>query len=303
MPYANVGNTKLFFDIYGSKLSQHNGQVTEKPTLLIIHGEHGIADHTLYTDFWSQFSNIAQVIFLDQRGSGRSKDPEQSNWNLKRWGDDIFEFCQVLNIEEPIVVGISSGGHSLLSYATCYPLHPKGLILCDSEARFNKNRVLKAFQKKSGTETRDLVAELFEKFSYSSIETYKKYCMRHYGRHAYTSHQLSTCIPHYEVAMHYGRNELFTFNFLNELDKIQCQCLILAADESPIHTYEAAIETYTKLPQQLGTLHLIKDAGSPVYEDSPEEVSKIIQDFLLNRLTKSEVSETNAQKETEGSPA
>ena len=94
MPYVNVGNTKLFFDIYGSKLSHQNEQVTEKPTLLIIHGESGIADHTLYTNFWSQFSNIAQVVFLDQRGSGRSHDPQQSNWNLKRWGDDILEFCQ-----------------------------------------------------------------------------------------------------------------------------------------------------------------------------------------------------------------
>ena len=90
MPKINIGSATLFFDIYGSKLDIKT-TITEKPTLLVLHGAHGLVDHTLYVEFWSQFSDIAQVIFLDQRGCGRSDWRNKNEWNVKRWGEDVYE--------------------------------------------------------------------------------------------------------------------------------------------------------------------------------------------------------------------
>ena len=67
MPKIKINNTHLFFDVYGSHLQILHDSVIEKPTLLVLHGGHGVADQPLYVDFWSRFSDIAQVIFLDQR--------------------------------------------------------------------------------------------------------------------------------------------------------------------------------------------------------------------------------------------
>lgn len=80
--YIDIRGCKLFFDVYGSKLDILADTVKEKPTLLVIHGGHGLADHTLYPEFWSQFQDVAQVVFLDQRGCGRSECDDPQQWNL-----------------------------------------------------------------------------------------------------------------------------------------------------------------------------------------------------------------------------
>lgn len=82
MPKIKINDTHLFFNIYGSQLNIGASDVKEKQTLLVLHGGHGFADHTLYVEFWSQFADSIQVIFLDQRGCGRSDVCDSSEWNL-----------------------------------------------------------------------------------------------------------------------------------------------------------------------------------------------------------------------------
>ncbi len=103
--FVKVNNIDLFFDVYGSKLCIEKDRVVEKTTLLFLHGGPGLADHTLYVEFWSQLSDVAQVVFIDLRGQGRSGGWDTPKfWNLKQWADDIHAFCQELKIEKPIVV-------------------------------------------------------------------------------------------------------------------------------------------------------------------------------------------------------
>ena len=99
--FIEVNGTKLFFDVYGSALKVEKSNVIEKPTLIVLHGGHGFIDHTLYVEFWSQFSDQAQVVFLDQRGCGRSSPDKEEHWNLKTWAEDLYQFCQKLDIKNP----------------------------------------------------------------------------------------------------------------------------------------------------------------------------------------------------------
>lgn len=62
--FIKINDGNLFFDVYGSKLSLIKDSVEQKPTLIVLHGGHGFADHTLYVEFWSQFQDIMQVIFI-----------------------------------------------------------------------------------------------------------------------------------------------------------------------------------------------------------------------------------------------
>ena len=95
MPKIKINQTELFFDIYGSELLINKTSVSHKKTLIVLHGGHGFADHTLYVDFWSQFSDIVQVIFLDQRGCGRSDPSCSKNWNLETWALIFFIFAKL----------------------------------------------------------------------------------------------------------------------------------------------------------------------------------------------------------------
>src|SRR5205807_6780779 len=97
-----VGDCKLFFDVDGAKLRPDGPKMREMPTLVLLHGGPGF-DHSLYKPAFSCLTDVAQVIYLDHRGQGRSDRCDASKYNLAQWGDDVRSFCEALEIEHPIV--------------------------------------------------------------------------------------------------------------------------------------------------------------------------------------------------------
>src|SRR3982074_3320480 len=128
-----INGVWLFFDVEGAKLVPDGPAMREKPTLLLLHGGAGF-DHSIYKPAYSALADVAQVIYLDHRGNGRSEDGPREGWNLAQWGDDVRAFCDVLGIANPIVLGASFGGMVALAYATRHPAHPSRLILISTEA-------------------------------------------------------------------------------------------------------------------------------------------------------------------------
>src|SRR5262249_37430691 len=126
--FVRVGDVRLFFDVEGPKLVPEGPLMRERPTLLCLHGGPGL-DHSAHRPAFSALSTIAQVIYLDQRGHGRSDRSVPEQWNLAQWADDVRGFCEVLGLERPIVMGTSFGGYVAMKYATRYPEHPAKLIL------------------------------------------------------------------------------------------------------------------------------------------------------------------------------
>src|SRR5262249_44892884 len=72
----------------------------QKPTLLLLHGGPGF-DHSLYKPAYSALADVAQIIYLDHRGNGRSDWGAKEAWTLAQWGDDVVGFCAALGIERP----------------------------------------------------------------------------------------------------------------------------------------------------------------------------------------------------------
>jgi len=70
--YIKVNDTQLFFDVEGAKLVPDGPTMREKPTLVLLHGGPGL-DHSIYKPAFATFADIAQVIYLDHRGQGRSE--------------------------------------------------------------------------------------------------------------------------------------------------------------------------------------------------------------------------------------
>lgn len=280
MPRIKIKNANLFFDVYGSKLNILPNEVKQKPTLLVLHGGHGFADHVLYVEFWSQFADIAQVIFLDQRGCGRSDWRDESEWNLIQWGDDISQFCQALEIEKPIIAGVSIGGHVICDYVTRYPDHPGALIFCNTEARFDLDLVCNGFKRLGGNEIAELVRQNFSNPTSKIIEQYKLKCVPYYAKNAYTSEEMARCQQHLDVFEFYCKYEIKHFNYLDKLHTIKCPCLFMVGADSPLHPIEAAKEMAKKIDNHLVKFKVFENAGAPVYKDSPEESYQIVADFI-----------------------
>jgi len=207
-----VNNTRLFFDVYGAKLNVTPNGITEKPTLVVLHGAHGLADHTLYVEFWSQFADIAQVIFLDQRGCGRSDPGKPSEWNLKQWADDLHKFFLKLGIEKPIIAGVSMGAHVMCDYISQHADYPGGLIFCNTEAKFSLNKLCeKLKQLGANQKTIDAARLQYTQPTLETLQKFGKLCVPYYGHHPYTPKELNRCLKHPEVFMHFCKNEVCNF--------------------------------------------------------------------------------------------
>ena len=64
----------------------------------------------LTNPFKPEFDAVAQfarVIYLDPRGSCRSGRSRPEQWQWAPWADDVFAFCDMLDIdiERPVLLG------------------------------------------------------------------------------------------------------------------------------------------------------------------------------------------------------
>ena len=95
-----------------------------KPTLVLLHGGPG-SDHSSFRPYFDRFADTHQVVYVDHRGQGRSDGREDpAGWDLDTWADDVVRLCDALEIERPVVLGLSFGGFVAIRYAARHPGPP-----------------------------------------------------------------------------------------------------------------------------------------------------------------------------------
>ncbi len=97
--------------------------------LLYLHGGPGSGSYwfeKLTGEFLEQHFT---VIYLDQRGVGRSTSPQDHNYSLKRMALDFEEVRQALGYESWLTLGHSFGGILQMGYAERYPAAVKGMLM------------------------------------------------------------------------------------------------------------------------------------------------------------------------------
>ena len=62
---------RLFVDVEGPGLVPDGAGWREKPTLIVLHGGPGF-DHSSFKPLFSQLADVAQIVYYDHRGHGRS---------------------------------------------------------------------------------------------------------------------------------------------------------------------------------------------------------------------------------------
>src|SRR5688500_10694304 len=132
----------------------------ERPTVLLLHPGPGF-DHGLFKiQLGPWLAAGPQVVYLDQRGGGRSDLGRPEDLRLDRWADDVREFCDALGIERPVVLGLGFGALVASRYASRHPGHPRGLVLTAPIARVVPERSIAVYERLGGPQAR-AVAERF----------------------------------------------------------------------------------------------------------------------------------------------
>ena len=152
---VSVGEVRLFVDFSGLGLVPDGPRMRERPTLVMLHGGPGLDHSPFKQPHFSPLGEVAQVLFYDHRGNGRSDLGTADQWTLDTWADDVVRLCDALGIEKPIVFGASFGGFVALNYAVRHPDHPARLILSSTAAHIDLDRAFVMFERLGGVEARD----------------------------------------------------------------------------------------------------------------------------------------------------
>jgi len=285
--YVRVNGVRLFFDVEGASLVPDGPVMREKPTLLLLHGGPGF-DHSIYRPAYSALSDVAQIVYLDHRGNGRSDDGPRESWNLAQWGDDVRAFCDVLGIDSPIVLGASFGGMVVMAYATRHPAHPAKLVLISTEAAGGSypERRVALFERFGGPHIGALARRRFLEArghpDQASLDAWRQLAMPLYTRIPRDPDATRRAVIRPELLQWFTRpgGESHTFNMLGDLGRIQCPTLVLGGEDDPIHPIESQADIAAVLPADLAHFERFKDCRHAVVPDAPELAMAVMRDFI-----------------------
>ena len=78
--------------------------------------------------------DLAQLVFVDLRGQGRSAPVPVETCTLEQMADDVAALCGRLGLDRPVLLGHSAGGFVALQAALRHPESFGGLILVNTMA-------------------------------------------------------------------------------------------------------------------------------------------------------------------------
>ncbi len=281
---VSIGDTHLFFDVEGAKLVPDGPALRERPTILLLHGGPGF-DHSSFKPAYSTLSALGQVVYLDHRGHGRSDPAPAAQMRLAQWADDVAAFCRVLEIEKPVVYGLSFGGMVAQAVATRHPdLSPK-VILDSTVPKIRLDLTYPAFERIGGPELRAIAERFWTNPSDAAArEAYLSKALPRYSRTAQDPAGLARAILKLELV------DLFfdidgegrTFDFRPTLKQSNSKFLVLSGKYDPITPPEAAEAFKEALPPEQLRFVSFDDAGHGIFRDSPEAAFKEIEQFILS---------------------
>lgn len=102
------------------------------PVCLFVHGGPGAGSQAIELLAGTSLEHDLQMVYLDQRGSGRSASAPRADYSLARQLQDMEELRQRLHLEKWTLMSHSFGGILAVAYAQKYPEHVQGLLLVNS---------------------------------------------------------------------------------------------------------------------------------------------------------------------------
>ena len=279
--YIEVEGVKLFFDVEGTIYSLDGGLVAKKPTLMLIPGGPG-GDHLTFRPFFSQFSDVAQIIYLDLRGHGQSDLSSPELWNLSTWARDIESLRRALHIDNLILLGHSFGGMLATYFAVNYPDSANKLILSHTLAHFQLTRLLDRFEILGGTEVRNISQVFWDNPSEETAGPFGEHVSPHYCQRwpVDMAERSSRSTSNEEIALKFWSETGNTYDIRPELHKIKSNTLVVAGEKDPISGKEDIQEFEQGISPTLFQSAYLKDCGHFPWWDAPDEYSYRINEFI-----------------------
>lgn len=276
-----VGQKKLFFDIEGPEYVVDGGKLKRLPTLILLHGAPGNSDHSVFKPDFDALRDVARIVYLDLSGAGRSEDEPDGQFSLERWADDLVEFCDLLGIHKPIVLGVSGGGFVAMAYGIRHPAHAGKLILASTQAKLNTERSIREFERIGGSEAAAAARELLTvKVDQESTLAFNALCNPLYNPTALPPRETVIFRAKLAMVFHDLGGIWHRMDLLDALHHIQVPTLVLAGEEDPITPLQDSLDIVERMAPDIVQLEVFADAGHGVWRDKPERAFAVMAQFI-----------------------
>jgi pimeloyl-ACP methyl ester carboxylesterase len=276
---VRVGDVRLFFDVQGARLVPDGTAMLDRPTLILLSGGPGF-DHSVFRPSYDQLADVAQVVYLDFRGHGRSERGDPTRWTVSDWSDDLHRFCDSLGIERPIVLGWSFGGMVAMSHAIRYADDLAALVLQSTRARLNVDGLVEAFQRAGGNEAAEVARTYWTTGGADALAAYARTCAPLYGPGEADPDELGRAIYNVELLNDPGA-VLRDVDLAGDLGSVRCPTLVVAGDLDPWGGVEAANEIVSALPRDLVRFERFDGAGHHIHHDAPDRFFALLREFIV----------------------
>lgn len=258
--------------------------MVERPVLFLLHGGPG-SDHSGFkSDPAANLRDIAQLVYVDHRGSGRSQPTDPATYTLDQNIDDVEALREYLGLDRISVLGSSYGGMVAQGYAIRYPQHLANLILVATAPSHRFLDDAKRIVRERGTSEQIRVCEALWDGTFTSEDQLREYYELIGPMYA------TTCDPSkFEASWGRGiRNFeqlnlgfggfLRTFDYTDQLHAIECPTLVLGGAHDWICAPNHSQEIADRIPR--AQLKIFCNSAHAIAKDEPEAFEAAVREFL-----------------------
>ena len=276
--HVTVNGARLWYDVDGPGVVPDGTDMRERPTVVLVHGGPGSYDHSYFKPDFERLTTVAQVVYLDLRGHGRSEWGDADDWSYELCADDICTFCDAVGIVRPVVFGHSMGGWVVMLYGARHPGHAGSLILQSTMARFDLDRLAEGFRRAGGAEVAELARQDFGVAAVTAEEWARCYAV--FGPNVPDAAQLARRIQNPAVGLR-GMDLMRELDVVHQLARIDRPTLVCVGELDPVTPVEASREIVEALPEGIARLEIVPGAGHFPWLDDPETYWRVITSFVL----------------------
>ena len=279
----SVNDANLYFDVEGAELVPDGPVMRERPAVLLLHGGPGF-DHAYLKPPPAALTEAAQLIYLDQRGQGRSGSVPVESCTVEQMADDAAAFCRTLGIERPTILGHSFGGFVALHLALRHPDVAGSLILIDTAASSaDMAGAMERLEERHGPEIRAAAEPVFGgDVSQETMAEFERLVVPAYvhspERVGPVLEPLGRSSFNHEVAAHYFRNNSALYDVRDHLGEILVPTLVIVGENDWLIPPSASRVIAEGIPG--AELVVIPEAGHFSFAERPEAYADAVSRFL-----------------------
>ncbi len=280
-----INGTELYFDVVGSALNAAAG-FQQKPIMIVLHGGPGF-DHSYLRPWLDPISDVVQIVYVDQRGCGRSQRHTHEYYQLGIMADDIVLLCNALHIEHPIVLGQSFGGFVALSIAQRHPDFASGVVLFDTSPSWSGGYDLDALEQlvggERGKELREIAyRESTGQANEAELKRFEQEIMPLYWHQGFKQEYLTDLFDDSLVNMDIATYMMGTlskeYDLRPHLKDITVPALVLQGRYDWVTPMAGAEEMARGIPN--AQLHVFEHSGHMVFIEEQDELVSVLKTWI-----------------------